>query len=163
MSKSGIEEETFFSLFMMYFWQLVDSDNEKHITKFYFIQHHFFILQYYQGKFSHTTNTLSRNTERNFSQQKINKIYKCTFAFHSFKIKFLLEMHKVLNLVASSASTNSDYHRVHVHLYNKLNNWCSTQHKYITPLPSIPNVTMITNEAKKNPLIVVPRQFLVNT
>lgn len=104
-----------------------------------------------------------RNTERNFSQQKINKIYKCTFAFHSFKIKFLLKMRKVLNLVPSSASTNSDYPRVHAHLYNKLNNWCSTQYKYITPLPSIPNVTMITNEAKKKSLIVVPRQFLVNT
>lgn len=58
-------------------------------------------------------------------------------------------MRKVLNLVPSSASTNSDYPRVHAHLYNKLNNWCSTQYKYITPLPSIPNVTMITNEAKK--------------
>lgn len=100
-----------------------------------------------------------------FHNKKINKIYKCTFAFHSFKIKFLLKLHKVLNLVSSSAYTNSDSHRVHVHLYNKSNNWYTTQYKHITPLPSIPNVTMITNEAKKKPktLIVVPRQFLVNT
>lgn len=68
-------------------------------------------------------------------------------------------MHKVLNWVSCSVYTNSESHRVHVHLYNKSNNWCSTQYKHITPLPSIPNVTMITNEAKKKPHCV-PKTIL---